>query len=101
MKTLFARLSKEPTPLHVVYNIKKDKLSIVSQEKVDYTDVNLSIVFTLSSSLISMLKMLHIPLSESKRLLLRAINKDLSQGKQFDLFSHTYDLIVNEFKFPV
>ncbi|MFM2344714.1 MAG: hypothetical protein RLZZ210_1325 [Pseudomonadota bacterium] len=97
MKTLHNRFSKEPSRLHIVYDYKNDKMLCIDQEKINYTDENLNIVFTLSSYLIGIMHSLKIPFSTCKSKIKKAIFKDLSSGKHFDRNSNLYNVLVYEF----
>jgi hypothetical protein len=97
MKTLHKSFAKEPTPLFIVYDTENDKMLCINQEKFNYDDKTLKIVFTLTSYLIGMLRTLNIPFYKVKKRILSAINKDLSNGKSFDINSNLYNVLVNEF----
>jgi hypothetical protein len=97
MRTLTNIFQKEPTPLHIVYDIQKCKLIFVEQHNLDYFDKNLNIVFTLTSYLIGILHTLNVSFAQSKKQLIKAIDKDLSNDNSFNKNSNLYNVLVNQF----
>jgi hypothetical protein len=75
-------------------------LLCIDQEKFDNHE-NSIIVFTLTPYLIGILHTLQIPYSQAKRRILSAIDKDLSNCKNFTKKSNLYNLLVNEFGIKV
>jgi hypothetical protein len=100
----------DPKYYNVYYNHSTDKLQVIKTLHNPYTtisdeipqDDNLACVFTINPVLVGMLKTLSIPFYKAKKLIISAINKDLSSGLiSFCKNSNLYYLLVNEFRLPI